>query len=210
MGADADTYGELATATLIGYDFDGWYTEAEGGELVTKDTPYVTGVSARHLYAHWTARTDTKYTIQHWVEFAEGGANARYTESTQTKTVNGVKYYLYQSTDWNDGTSDAVKDIANQDLKIMADAERSWWCREGFTAKPDTDCKVLANGNAIFDIYYDRNVYKLNFNSAGEGSVTSPDTFPPKDVKFGALVGTLPTPRMPGYAFGGWYDGNRW
>lgn len=37
MGADADTYGELATATLTGYDFDGWYTEAEGGELVTKD-----------------------------------------------------------------------------------------------------------------------------------------------------------------------------
>lgn len=32
MGADADTYGELATATLTGYDFDGWYTEAEGGE----------------------------------------------------------------------------------------------------------------------------------------------------------------------------------
>ena len=28
MGADADTYGELATATLTGYDFDGWYTEA--------------------------------------------------------------------------------------------------------------------------------------------------------------------------------------
>ncbi len=52
MGADADTYGELAAATLTGYDFDGWYTEAEGGELVTKDTPYATGVSARHLYAH--------------------------------------------------------------------------------------------------------------------------------------------------------------
>ena len=209
MGADADTYGELATATLTGYDFDGWYTEAEGGELVTKDTPYKTGVSARHLYAHWIARTDTKYTIQHWVEFAEGGANARYTDSTQTKTVNGVKYYFYQSTDWNDGTSDAVKDIANQDLKIMADAERSWWCREGFTAKPDTDCKVLANGNAIFNIYYDRNIYKLNFDASGEGTVTSPDTFPAQDVKFGALVGTLPTPRMPGYAFGGWYDGDR-
>ena len=208
MGADADTYGELATATLTGYDFDGWYTEAEGGELVTKDTPYVTGVSARHLYAHWTARTDTKYTIQHWVEFAEGGANARYTESTQTKTVNGVKYYLYQSTDWNDGTSDAIKDIANQDLKIMADAERSWWCREGFTAKPDTDCKVLANGNAIFNIYYDRNIYKLNFDASGEGTATSPDTFPAQDVKFGALVGELPAPRMPGYSFGGWYDDN--
>lgn len=209
MGADADTYGELATASMVGYDFDGWFTEAEGGEQVTPATRYQTGVSTRQLYAHWTARTDTKYTIKHWVEYAEGGANARYTEAVATKVVNGVKYYLYQSADWNDGTSDAVKDISNQDLKSMADAELTWWNRDGFTAKPDTNCKVLANGNAIFDIYYDRNVYKLNFNSAGEGSVTSPDTFPSKDVKFGALVGTLPTPRMPGYAFGGWYDGDR-
>lgn len=206
MGADADTYGELATATLTGYDFDGWYTEAEGGELVTKDTPYATGVSARHLYAHWTARTDTKYTIQHWVEFAEGGANVRYTDATQTKTVDGVTYYLYQSAEQKDGTSDAIKDIAEHDLKTMAAAEYSWWCREGFTAKPDTDCKVLANGNAIFNIYYDRNIYKLNFDASGEGSVTSPDTFPAQDVKFGALVGTLPAPKMPGYSFGGWYD----
>lgn len=209
MGADADTYGELATASMVGYDFDGWFTEAEGGEQVTPATRYQTGVSTRQLYAHWTARTDTKYTIKHWVEYAEGGANARYTEAVATKVVNGVKYYLYQSADWNDGTSDAVKDISNQDLKSMADAELTWWNRDGFTAKPDTNCKVLANGNAIFDIYYDRNVCKLNFNSAGEGSVTSPDTFPSKDVKFGALVGTLPTPRMPGYAFGGWYDGDR-
>lgn len=209
MGADANVYGELATASMVGYDFDGWFTEAEGGEQVTPATRYQTGVSTRQLYAHWTARTDTKYIIKHWVEYAEGGANARYTEAVATKVVNGVKYYLYQSADWNDGTSDAVKDISNQDLKTMADAELTWWNRNGFTAKPDTDCKVLANGNAIFDIYYDRNVYKLNFNSAGEGSVTSPDTFPSKDVKFGALVGTLPTPHMPGYAFGGWYDGDR-
>ncbi len=77
---------------------------------------------------------------------------------------------------------------------------------KAFTAKPDTDCKVLANGNAIFNIYYDRNIYKLNFDASGEGTVTSPDTFPAQDVKFGALVGTLPAPKMPGYSFGGWYD----
>lgn len=97
MGADADTYGELATASMVGYDFDGWFTEAEGGEQVIPATRYQTGVSTRQLYAHWTARTDTKYTIKHWVEYAEGGANARYTEAVATKVVNGVKYYLYQS-----------------------------------------------------------------------------------------------------------------
>lgn len=209
MGADADTYGELATATLTGYTFDGWFTEAEGGELVTKDTPYVTGVSARHLYAHWTANTNTNYKIRHWVEYAEGGANARYTDSTTTKVENGIKYYLYQEADWTDGTSDAVKDITDKDLKSMSDATLTWWTRDGFTAVADTNCKVLANGNAVFNINYNRNTYKLNFDASGEGSVTSPDTFPAQDVKFGALVGTLPAPKMPGYSFGGWYDGVR-
>lgn len=208
MGADADTYGELATATLTGYDFDGWYTEAEGGELVTKDTPYKTGVSARHLYAHWTANTNTNYKIRHWVEYAEGGANNGYTATTATKIDNGVKYYLYVETPWDDGTSDAIKDITDKDLKSMASATLTWWNRDGFTARADSDCKVLANGNAIFNIYYDRNIYKLNFDASGEGTATSPDTFPAQDVKFGALVGELPAPHMPGYSFGGWYDDN--
>lgn len=209
MGADADTYGELATATLTGYTFDGWFTEAEGGEQVTSTTRYQTGVSARHLYAHWTANTNTNYKIRHWVEYAEGGANARYTDSTTTKVENGIKYYLYQEADWTDGTSDAVKDITDKDLKSMSDATLTWWTRDGFTAVADTNCKVLANGNAVFNINYNRNTYKLNFDASGEGSVTSPDTFPAQDVKFGALVGTLPAPKMPGYSFGGWYDGVR-
>lgn len=209
MGADANVYGELATATLTGYTFDGWFTEAEGGEQVTSTTRYQTGVSARHLYAHWTANTNTNYKIRHWVEYAEGGANARYTDSTTTKVENGIKYYLYQEADWTDGTSDAVKDITDKDLKSMSDATLTWWTRDGFTAVADTNCKVLANGNAVFNINYNRNTYKLNFDASGEGSVTSPDTFPAQDVKFGALVGTLPAPKMPGYSFGGWYDGVR-
>lgn len=91
----------------------------------------------------------------------------------------------------------------------MSDATLTWWTRDGFTAVADTNCKVLANGNAVFNINYNRNTYKLNFDASGEGSVTSPDTFPAQDVKFGALVGTLPAPKMPGYSFGGWYDGVR-
>lgn len=209
MGADANVYGELATASMVGYDFDGWYTDPTAGDLVTSETVYNTGVSSRQLYAHWTAHTNTQYKIRHWVEYAEGGANARYTDSTTTKVENGIKYYLYQEADWTDGTSDAVKDITDKDLKSMADATLTWWTRDGFTAVADTNCKVLANGNAVFNINYNRNTYKLNFDASGEGTATSPDTFQAQDVKFGALVGTLPTPRMPGYAFGGWYDGVR-
>ena len=106
MEAGATTYGDLATASLDGYDFDGWFTAAEGGEQVTSATKYTTGTSPRILYAHWTARNDTQYKIQHWVEYAEGGENVDYTAgTTTTKTVDGVTYYLYETTTYNNATS---------------------------------------------------------------------------------------------------------
>lgn len=52
------TYGELPTPTRTGYSFDGWFTAAEGGAQVTKDTQ-VTITDTQTLYAHWTAKTYT-------------------------------------------------------------------------------------------------------------------------------------------------------
>ena len=48
-----DTYGELPEPTREGYTFDGWYTEKDGGELVTSGTE-VDNKSDHTLYAHWT------------------------------------------------------------------------------------------------------------------------------------------------------------
>jgi uncharacterized repeat protein (TIGR02543 family) len=51
-------YGTLPTATRADYTFDGWYTAASGGTVVTAETLVPTG--ANHtLYAHWTAKTPT-------------------------------------------------------------------------------------------------------------------------------------------------------
>ena len=206
MTESLEKYGTLATATLVGYDFAGWYDAPEGGNLITADTPYQTGVSPRNLYAHWTARTDTQYKINHWVELVENGTNVGYEAGkTQTKTDNGITYYLYETTPYANGTSDQVIDITALDLKSMSDDEITWWTREGFTARFQQDCKVLANGTSEFSVYYDRNIYNIYFDPAGEGSVTSDDEFDPKPVKFGDVIGTLPLPTLPGYAFGGWY-----
>lgn len=46
-----DTYDELPVVTRDGYDFDGWYTAAKGGNLVTADMQLL--VSNLTLYAHW-------------------------------------------------------------------------------------------------------------------------------------------------------------
>ena len=48
-----DTYGELPEPTREGYEFDGWYTDETGGELVEAGTE-VSGKAAHTLYAHWT------------------------------------------------------------------------------------------------------------------------------------------------------------
>lgn len=212
MEANATTYGTLATASMTGYDFNGWFTAAEGGDLVTADTAYQTGTSPRVLYAHWTARTDTAYKIQHWVEYAAGGENIGYVEgTTQKKVVGGTTYYLYATKTHNDGTSDAVNDISSLDLKTadMTSTVASWWARSGFQPTFQQDCKVLANGSAVFSIYYNRNSYQITFKTPIKaGTATSDATYPPKSVRYGSAVGTLPQPSLPGYEFGGWYDGD--
>ena len=212
MEANATTYGTLATASMTGYDFNGWFTAAEGGDLVTADTAYQTGTSPRVLYAHWSARTDTGYKIQHWVEYAAGGENIGYVEgTTQKKVVGGTTYYLYATKTHNDGTSDAVKEISSLDLKTadMTSDVATWWARSGFQPTFQQDCKVLANGSAVFNIYYDRNSYQISFKTPIQaGTATSDVTYPPQSVRYGSAVGTLPQPSLPGYEFGGWYDGD--
>lgn len=47
-------YGTLPTPNRAGYDFDGWFTEKDGGTKIEAST-VVTAVEAHTLYAHWTA-----------------------------------------------------------------------------------------------------------------------------------------------------------
>lgn len=207
----ATTYGTLATATLVGYTFNGWFTEAEGGAQVKVDTPYNAATSPKTLYAHWTARNDTKYQIKHWVEYTEGGANERYVAgTTETTTVDGVKYYLFETTT-HQYTSDQIVDISDFDIKEMTGTEYTWWTRQGFTAKAqEVDCKVLANGSAVFGMYYDRKQFNLIYKTPVSAGTASNDTpIENSKVYFGALVGEMPTPTLPGYEFAGWYKNDQ-
>lgn len=53
------TYGDLPAATRTGYTFDGWYTAASGGTLITASST-VAITADQTLYAHWTA---SNYTV---------------------------------------------------------------------------------------------------------------------------------------------------
>lgn len=58
---DGQTVTLPTTATRPGYTFDGWY---QNGQPVTQVN------AAANLEAHWTAATNTKYTVIHWQENA--------------------------------------------------------------------------------------------------------------------------------------------
>ncbi|MCD8395940.1 MAG: BspA family leucine-rich repeat surface protein [Lachnospiraceae bacterium] len=57
-----ETYGTLPTPTRSGYVFSGWYTLAEGGTKVTKNT-VVSATSDHILYAHWTSKKKQTITV---------------------------------------------------------------------------------------------------------------------------------------------------
>lgn len=48
-----EPYGELPTPSRFGYEFDGWFTAEEGGELIGAETT-VTAEESHALYARWT------------------------------------------------------------------------------------------------------------------------------------------------------------
>ena len=55
-------YGELASASRVGYTFAGWYTAASGGTRILETTTYTT-VGDTTLYAHWNQADWTAPTI---------------------------------------------------------------------------------------------------------------------------------------------------
>ncbi len=61
--------GTLPTATKVGYDFDGWFTDKADGSIISSDTKILEDTA---YYAHWTARTDTKYKVEHYLMDLDG------------------------------------------------------------------------------------------------------------------------------------------
>ena len=88
-------YGELPTPTRDGYTFKGWYAVpkvTDNDKEVTAAT-VVTTAGPHTLYAHWEARKDTKYTVEHYQEKLDGTYELKETEKltgTTDTTVNAV------------------------------------------------------------------------------------------------------------------------
>lgn len=232
MAASDETYGELPTMTMTGYDFVGWFTAPDGGEQVVSSTAYETSSSVKDLYAHWTPKF-VKYTIEHWFELSplhagvtHADANPNYNQDSKIVKKDGKTYYVFYTevftADTANGAGDNIADswIATLAGHELTDASSvitalqgdtySWWTMAGLTAHPDTNVQVLADGTSVFGIYYDRNIYNINFDPR-EGTMNGDRTS--QQAKFGGDLGSdltsglpgLLTASRPGYTFGGWY-----
>ena len=87
------SYGTLPTPTRNGYTFDGWYTSADGGSLVTSNVT-VRLTYNQTLYAHWSENPQT-YTLYF---DPDGGSVDIY-----SKKVNYGEYYGDLPTPYRDG-----------------------------------------------------------------------------------------------------------
>lgn len=85
-------YGSLPTPTRSGYTFNGWYTSARGGSLVTSNVT-VRLTSDQTLYAHWTKEEHT-HTSGGYIYLEEHPHNKLHTCSTcgKTYTDNSTGY----------------------------------------------------------------------------------------------------------------------
>ncbi|MCR4647791.1 MAG: InlB B-repeat-containing protein [Lachnospiraceae bacterium] len=127
-------YGELPKASRTGYTFSGWYTAKSGGTKVTAESICEGDIT---LYARWKAKTNTKYTVEHYKQKLNGKYNATPSE-TESLT----------------GTTNASITPA---LKIY----------KGYISPSAQTVKIKADGSLVVKYYYERQSYTLTWDFAG-------------------------------------------
>ncbi|MBQ4562717.1 MAG: InlB B-repeat-containing protein [Clostridia bacterium] len=114
-----DTYGELPIPTRDYYTFNGWYTEAEGGELITADMQPETVVNVT-LYAHWTLNS-----VSGWVKVSDGIPEGAEIIETQWK---------YTLREYTTNAASSLSGWTKYDSKITSWSDWSSWSKTAATA----------------------------------------------------------------------------
>ena len=174
-------YGKLDSPGLDGYDFDGWFTQADGGEEVTEDT-IVTNVSTHTLYAHWSG-------IESTLTFDPmGGAFADSNEVTRTVTYGSPYGQLPEVSKGGYSLVGWFKDLDYSSTRISASGKVD-------EASPFT---VFAKWIPI------------NYTVAFDGNGATSGTMDPVSCEYGDPAFALPANkfRRAGAAFTGWNTRN--
>ena len=149
------SYGSLPIPdNRVGYTFQGWYTEADGGEQVNENT--VVQIAEDHtIYAHWTAKSYT-------VSFRANGGSV----STSSKIVEYGSAYGelpipehtgYTFTGWYTSSSEGTK-VTEETLVQTAGDHTLYahWTANEYTVcfEPNGGSVSTEEMTVIFDQYY--------------------------------------------------------
>jgi uncharacterized repeat protein (TIGR02543 family) len=133
------TYGTLATVTRALYTFNGWFTAASGGTLVTSAST-VAITDAQTLYAQWTL-TPITYTVTFDNNTGSGTMTAQTGSSAANLTNNTFTKTGYIFAGWNtlaDNTGTAYADGASYAFTASTTLYAQW------TAVPTSTGATLA------------------------------------------------------------------
>ena len=159
-----------------------WVAEFEKGVTYenTITSPELEGFSVDQPTVTFSGKVETDQTI-----------TVTYTGTATTYTVK----HLLQNTDGKTYTEDASETIDGTTGTTTVAAARAY---KGFTSQEVSQAKVNADGSTVVEIKYDRNSYRLTWNTDGGSYVE------PSDILYGASI-TLPKePTKLGYTFKGW------
>ena len=120
--------GEITSPTKTGYNFGGWYLDTES---ITSESVYKYAKDIT-IKAKWTEGTNTKYTVNYYLQ-------------TIDKTYGSVTESIVYT-----GTTNKTVEA---ELKTY----------EGFVTPSKQTVKILADGSAKVDYYYERKELKVTF-----------------------------------------------
>ncbi|MGI6122335.1 MAG: InlB B-repeat-containing protein, partial [Saccharofermentanales bacterium] len=141
--------------TRPGYTFKHW-SETQGGAAYTFGQPLAANLT---LYAVWTAKSNTNYTVVFWKQSVNDNKNA----------TNDEKTYDFAESEVRMAASGATVS------PTTADGNKNY---QGFhyNAAKSVAVKVEGDGTTILNVYYDRNLLTIDFYKRSWGSWTIDQT----------------------------------
>lgn len=194
LGAGNYIYGETVTLTATdkrGYTFLGWFDEQgnavkNAGDAVRENNTYpytyiwtFEAGSSVNCVAKWDLSTDTRYTVEYYLENSDKSGYPVIAD--QTEMLTGTTF---------DKVTAEIKEFEHF---TFADISSNV-----------LDGTIAPEGNLVLKVYYSRNTYDVSASVDEEkhGAITGAGTFA-YDQKI-----TLTATPNPGYVFVGWYEGD--
>lgn len=187
------TYGTLTYPEKAGYSFLGWYTEREGGTRIEGNTTLNTP-GDRTLYAHWNH-------VQYKISFDGVSRNARvgYPNEGDSafRNIRGESRYIEET---------YANEYGQLPIAKLSGYEFIGWYTtktEGGEVIDTTTTLKEGNDHSIYARYKPHN-WKITFKVNADDADPLDEDEKTLDVKYGELIGALPTPTRKGFKFIGW------